>query len=185
VMLVTFVRTWYFAGISNFYAIYRMEILGESLSESQVFVFVFMMAAAVGTLFGGAMGDRWGHRNVLFFTVFISAPLAFLLPYTEGLFTYFTLAFLGAGLLASFSVSLIYCMQLLPGQVGKVSGLIFGVAFGLSALGSLVLGKFSDLYGIAMMMNVCSFIPILGVLAYFLPRDQEIKAWYAPQSSPK
>lgn len=178
IMAITFARTWYFTGINNYYALYRISIWKDTLEVAQTYVFVFMLASAFGTLIGGAVADRFGRRNALFYFTFISAPLAALLPYSSGIWTYLLLAASGCMIVATFAVTITYTMLLMPGRVGKVSGLVFGLAFGLAALGALVLGKLSDFLGIDTAMTICSFIPLAGLAAWFLPKDQDIYQWH-------
>ena len=180
VMGITFARTWYFAGISNFYALFRMETLGDSFDAAQSYVFTFLLAAAFGTLMGGPVAGRFGQRNTLLMAGVIAAPLAGLLPYAAGSWVYILLALSGFMLTATFSITVTYTLLLMPGQVGKVSGLIFGLAFGLGALGSLCLGRISDAMGITVMLQVCSLIPVLALLAWFLPQESTIRTWYQP-----
>lgn len=178
ILLITTARTWYVASITNFFAIYQMEIFSKSLTVAQIYVFVFMIFAALGTLSGGYLSEKFGQKNVLFFATFIVAPLTILLPYTSGIFMCVLLAASGYLLLATFAVSLSYTMELMPGQVGKVAGMIFGFAFGFGAIGSLLLGKMSDVIGISSTMIMASFIPCIALFAFLLPQEKEVRRMY-------
>ncbi len=178
VIMLAFARSWYFVGITNYYALYQIKALGAEYKYAQMLVFVFMAAAAVGTLFGGKLSELVGMKRSLMMAMMIASPLTIALPYTSGLTTAILLGIVGFVLLATFSVGLSYAMELLPGQVGKVSGFMFGVAFGMGALGSLGLGKLADATSISFMMTVCSIIPLAGLAAIFLPHENTVRAWH-------
>jgi FSR family fosmidomycin resistance protein-like MFS transporter len=179
VIFLAFARAWFVAGIGGFYAFFQMEHLHASLATAQIHTFVFMLFGAVGILLGGPFADRFGKRNVLMFSIFGCAPFALAIPFVSGFWTYIMLACAGFAILSGFSVSLMYMFDLMPGRTGLVSGLMFGLAFGLGAIGSIVLGKIADVIGIYNMMLLCCCLPCFGFLTIFLPNDAKIRAWNA------
>ncbi len=178
ILVLTFARTWYWAGVTNFYALFRMETFGDSMGQAQGYLFTFMLSAALGTLAGGPVAERFGLKNTLAGAALLCAPLAMALPYATGFWTYVLLGLTGFTLISTFSITLAYTLLLLPGQVGKVSGLIYGLAFGLGAVGSLALGRLSDWVGVGEMMQWCSLIPLGALVAWLLPHEEEVRGWY-------
>ncbi|HJV47229.1 MAG TPA: MFS transporter [Bacillota bacterium] len=176
-IFLVFARSWYSAAISNFYQFYLIKNYGLSIEGAQYYIFSFLAAGVLGTFFGGPLADRFGKRNVLLFSMLGSAPLALVLPYVGLNWVFPIFLLMGFILLSSFSVTVVYAQELIPGMVGLVSGLIVGLAFGMGALGSVVLGKLADLYGLHFIMIFCSFLPILGIFTVFLPSDQKLKQW--------
>ncbi len=180
ILLITFARSWYVAGITNFYALFQIKTFGASLSAAQTHVFVFLVAGALGTLVGGGLGDRFGKKKLLIFSSAACAPFSWLLTFSPEPWTYVLLAVTGFSILTGFSVALIYTLELLPGKTGTVSGLLFGLAFGLGAIGSMVLGWLGDRIGLPDMLMLCSLIPLIGLLAFALPPDDKLRAWSRP-----
>ncbi|HEX8531634.1 MAG TPA: MFS transporter [Cytophagales bacterium] len=180
ILLITFARSWYVAGITNFYALFQIKTFGASLSAAQAHVFVFLVAGALGTLVGGGLGDRFGKKKMLIFSSAACAPFSWLLTFSPEPWTYVLLAVTGFSILTGFSVALIYTLELLPGKTGTVSGLLFGLAFGLGAIGSMVLGWLGDRIGLPDMLMWCSLIPLIGLLAFALPPDDKLRAWSRP-----
>ncbi|BCU81367.1 putative MFS-type transporter YfnC [Polycladomyces abyssicola] len=176
-IFLIFVRSWYIAGISTYYQFYLMEQYKLSLKQSQLFIFLFLVAGAIGTFCGGPLADRFGMKKIIYFSMLGSAPLALLLPYVSATWAYTILLLNGFILLSSFSVTVVYAQQLFPGKIGTVSGLTVGFAFGMGAVGSVGLGKMIDVMGLSYIMQWIGFLPLLGVLTYFLPSDQKVKEW--------
>ncbi|HYK74211.1 MAG TPA: MFS transporter [Pseudoneobacillus sp.] len=176
-ILLVFARSWYSSAISNFYTFYAIKSYDVTIAHSQIFIFVFLFMGAVGTLFGGPLADRFGRRNIIFLSIIGSAPLTLLLPYVGPTFAYILLALTGLILMSSFSVTVVYAQELLPGKIGTMSGLIVGLAFGMGAIGSVALGALIDWMGIQTTMIAVSFLPILGLLTLLLPSDQKLKEW--------
>ncbi|MCP8968390.1 MFS transporter [Ectobacillus ponti] len=170
-IFLVFARSWYSAGIGNFYQFYLIEHYGLSIKSAQYYVFAFMIAGVLGTFFGGPLADRFGKRNIILLSMIGSAPLALLLPYVPLMLVVPLFLCIGFILSSSFSVTVVYAQELMPGKVGMVSGLIVGLAFGMGALGAVVLGKLADLYSLGFIMTFCSFLPLLGVLSWLLPKD--------------
>jgi MFS transporter, FSR family, fosmidomycin resistance protein len=176
-ILLVFARSWYSSAISNFYTFYAIESYDVTIAHSQIFIFVFLIMGAVGTLFGGPLADRFGRRKIIFLSIIGAAPLTLFLPYVGPTVAYILLALTGLILMSSFSVKVVYAQELIPGKIGTMSGLITGLAFGMGAIGSVALGALIDLMGIATTMIAVSFLPILGFLTLLLPSDQKLKEW--------
>ncbi|SEM89834.1 MFS transporter [Lihuaxuella thermophila] len=176
-IFLIFVRSWYHAGISTYYQFYLMERYHISLEHAQIYIFLFLLAGAAGTFFGGPLADRFGMKRIIYFSMLGSAPLALLLPYVNASWAYVILLMNGFIVLSSFSVTVVYAQQLFPGKIGMVSGLTVGFAFGMGAVGSVGLGKMIDMAGLSSVMHWIGFLPLLGVLTYFLPDDQKVKEW--------
>ncbi|MDM5154372.1 MFS transporter [Bacillus sp. DX1.1] len=172
-VFLTFVRSWYGAGIGNFYQFYLIEHYGLSIQNAQYYVFAFMIAGVLGTFFGGPLADRFGKKNIIVFSMLGSAPLALLLPHVS--LTWVVPLFICIGFISSssFSVIVVYAQELVPGKIGMVSGLIVGLAFGLGALGAVVLGKLADVYSLNFIMVLCSCLPLIGLTSWLLPSDRK------------
>jgi MFS transporter, FSR family, fosmidomycin resistance protein len=176
-ILLVFARSWYSSAISNFYTFYAIKTYDVTIAHSQIFIFVFLFMGAVGTLLGGPLADRFGRRNVIFLSIIGVAPLTLLLPFVGPTIAYILLALTGLVLMSSFSVTVVYAQELIPGKIGTMSGLIVGLAFGMGAIGSVALGALIDLMGIQTTMIAVSFLPIFGLLTLLLPSDQQLKEW--------
>ncbi|MDR7071831.1 MFS transporter [Fictibacillus barbaricus] len=176
-VFLVFARSWYFSGIGNYYQFYLIHDYGLTIRQAQVYIFVFMAAGVLGTFLGGPIADRLGKRNMIFWSMIGTAPLALILPHV-GLWAIFPLFFMiGFILNTSFSVTVVYAQELVPGRIGMVSGLIVGLAFGMGALGSVVLGKVADVTSISHTMLLVSFLPLLGLLTVMLPKDKTLAEW--------
>ncbi|MFA9558303.1 MFS transporter [Evansella sp. AB-rgal1] len=174
-IFLVFARSWFHAGITNFYAFYLIDGFSLTISQAQVYIFIFLAAGAVGTFVGGPLADRFGKRNMIFFSMLGSAPLALILPHAGPGFTYVLMAIIGFIILSSFSVTVVYAQELVPGKIGTVSGLIIGLAFGMGAVGSVALGWFADLVGLSNTMLFVVSLPFIGILTVFLPSDKRLK----------
>jgi len=172
VILLVFARSWYSVSIGTYFVFYLIEKYGLSIPQSQMYIFTFMAAGIIGTFFGGPLSDRYGRRNVILMSLLGAAPFAIALPFS-GLIAAFPLLFL-LGLInhSSFSVTVVYVQEMVPGKVGMVSGLITGLAFGMGALGSMVLGIVIDLTSLQFVIVACCFMPLLGVIGFLLPSDR-------------
>lgn len=175
-ILLLFSKNVYSISISSFYAFFMMDHYGVGKSAAQWYVFAFLAAAAVGTFFGGPMADRYGRKNIIWLSILGAAPFSLLLPYANLFWSGVLVVLAGFIMSSSFSIIVVYAQELLPGKVGLVSGLFFGLSFGLGGLGSAVLGHFADQWGIFFIMQLCSYLPLIGLLTVLLPKDEALKS---------
>jgi FSR family fosmidomycin resistance protein-like MFS transporter len=175
VVLIVFARSWYGAGISNYFVFYLMEQFKITVPQSQVYIFLYMGAGIIGTFFGGPLADRFGRKTIILFSVLGAAPFAMLLPMANEMWSYVLLVTLGVINHSSFSVTVVYVQELVPGKVGTVSGLITGLAFGMGALGAVALGGLIDITDLSFVMTTTSFLPLLGLIGFMLPSDRKVK----------
>ncbi len=168
-MVLIFAKYFYLASFSSYYIFYLMHRFNLSVQSAQVHLFGFLFAVALGTVFGGPVGDRIGRKRVIWLSILGAAPFALALPYANLAWTGILAFIIGLILAPAFSAILVFAQELVPGKVGTVSGLFFGFAFGMGGIGAAVLGKVADLRGIAFVYHLCSYLPLLGVLTAFLP----------------
>ncbi|MEB3100444.1 MFS transporter [Ferviditalea candida] len=176
-LVFVFARSWYHSAITNYYPFFLLDKYHIPLQQTQIYIFLFLAAGAIGTFLGGPLSDRLGKRNILLFSMLGSAPLAMLLPYANLFWAYVISLVNGFIILSSFSVLVVYAQELMPGRVGMVSGLTIGLAFGMGAIGSAVLGGLADKIGIAEIMKLSSYLPLSGLVALLLPTDQTLRKW--------
>lgn len=157
--------------IANFFTFYLMRQFNVSAETSQICLFVFLGAVALGTLFGGPIGDRIGRKQVIWTSILGAAPFALALPYVNLHWAVVLAALAGFIMASSFSAILVFAQELVPGHVGAVAGLFFGLAFGLGGIGAAALGKIADSAGVATVFSICSYLPLLGILTAFLPSE--------------
>ena len=168
-LVLIFSKYFYLASLSSYYTFYLMHKFQLSVQSAQVHLFAFLFAVAMGTFFGGPIGDRIGRKRVIWISILGAAPFALALPYANLTWTGVLAFTIGLILASAFSAILVFAQELIPGRVGTVSGLFFGFAFGMGGIGAAVLGKVADYYGIEFVYRVCSYLPLLGILAAFLP----------------
>ncbi|HSH25446.1 MAG TPA: MFS transporter, partial [Massilibacterium sp.] len=178
-IFIVFARSWYQSAISNFYAFYAIDSYELTIAKAQIYIFTFLLMGAVGTFIGGPLADRFGKRNVILFSLIAPAPLAILLPFVNQIIAIGLLSLIGLFIMSSFSVTVVYAQELVPGKIGTMSGLIVGLAFGMGAIGSVALGSLIDWIGLFPTMVSVSLLPLLGFLTYLLPKDEKIAEWYA------
>lgn len=172
-LFLIFARSWYVSGITNYYAFFAIENYSFSIQEAQVYLFVFLVAGAVGTFFGGPLADRFGKKNIILLSLMGTAPLSILMPFVPPAVAVIILALTGFILMSSFSVTVVYAQELVPGKIGLMSGLTVGLAFGMGAIGSIVLGYLADHIGITLTIILTGFLPLLGALTFLLPNDKK------------
>ncbi|MRX53945.1 MFS transporter [Bacillus idriensis] len=177
IVFLVFARSWYGSAISNFYTFYVIEKYHLSIAQSQVYIFIFLVMGALGTFAGGPLADRYGKRTIILYSLLATAPFALILPFAGPIAAYPLIAAIGFILSSSFSVTVVYAQELIPGKIGTMSGLTVGLAFGMGAIGSVALGSLIDAFGLTAVMTGIALLPILGTLAYLLPADQTLKEW--------
>jgi MFS transporter, FSR family, fosmidomycin resistance protein len=164
-----FSKYFYLASISSYYTFYLIDRFHLSVQSSQMLLFLFLFAVAIGTIIGGPIGDRYGRKLVIWFSILGATPFTILLPYADLFWTCVLSVIIGLILASAFSAIIVYAQELVPGKVGMIGGIFYGLAFGMGGLGSAVLGKLADLTSINFVYHVCSFLPLLGLLTVFLP----------------
>jgi MFS transporter, FSR family, fosmidomycin resistance protein len=177
ILFLIFARSWYISGMTNFYAFYAIDQYGLSIKESQMFLFAFLVAGAFGTFFGGPLADRFGKKNIIFLSMIAAAPLSAIIPFVPSAAAFVLLTVSGFILMSSFSVTVVYAQELVPGKIGTMAGLTVGLAFGMGAIGSVGLGYLADLIGLHMMIICVGFLPLLGLLTMYLPPDEKLAEW--------
>ncbi|HMI59948.1 MAG TPA: MFS transporter, partial [Puia sp.] len=168
-LVLIFSKYFYMASMSSYYTFFVMDKFHVSVQNSQMLLFVFLFAVAAGTLIGGPIGDRFGRKYVIWFSILGVAPFTLLLPYANLFWTGVLSVCIGVILASAFSAILVYAQELVPGKVGLISGLFFGLAFGMGGIGAAVLGKLADNTSISHVFHLCAFLPLLGLLSVFLP----------------
>lgn len=168
-LVLIFSKYIYMTSISSYFTFYLIDKFGLTIPESQFYLFLFFGSVALGTFLGGPLGDRFGRKYVIWFSILGSAPFALLLPYVDLFWTGALVIMVGLVLSSAFSAILVFAQELLPGKVGMISGLFFGFAFGIAGLGSAALGFLADQTSIEFVYKLCSFLPLIGGVAYFLP----------------
>lgn len=166
---LTFSKYVYLASMTSYYTFYLMERFQVSVETSQIYLFIFLFAVAVGTIVGGPVGDRIGRKRVIWVSILGVAPFSLWLPYAGLHMTAILTVIIGMVLASAFSAILVYAQELMPGKVGLIAGLFFGLAFGIAGIGSAVLGKVADLHGIYAVYKYCAYLPLIGLLTVFLP----------------
>jgi FSR family fosmidomycin resistance protein-like MFS transporter len=156
----------------TFYLIHRFHL---SVTSAQLYLFVFLFSSAAGTFAGGPLGDKFGRKHIIWVSILGAAPFALALPYANLFWTAVLTVFIGAIMASAFSAILVYAQELVPGRVGMVAGLFFGLAFGLGGIGSALLGRLADHSGIEQVFHACSFLPLIGLLTGLLPNLEKRK----------
>lgn len=168
-LILIFSKYIYMASLTSYYTFYLIHKFGVSIQQSQLFLFVFLVATALGTLIGGPVGDKIGRKYVIWVSILGTAPFSLLMPHVGLLWTVVLSFCVGLILSSAFPAILLYAQELLPNKLGLISGLFFGFAFGIAGIASAVLGNMADMFGIESVYNVCAFMPLLGLVAWFLP----------------
>jgi len=164
-----FSKYFYLISLTNYYTFYLIGKFGLSVQASQVYLFVFLFAVAAGTIIGGPVGDRIGRKRVIWISILGVAPFSLLLPHVGLAGTIVLTVFIGLILASAFSAILVYAQELVPGNVGLVAGLFFGLAFGAAGIGSALLGHLADHTSIATVFDLAAWFPLIGLLTAFLP----------------
>ena len=165
----------YMACMHSFYTFYLIEKFGVSTHDAQIYLFVLLISVAIGTFAGGPIGDRIGRKAVIWFSILGTLPFSLALPHLNLFWTVACTIPIGLILSSAFSAMVVYAQELMPGRVGMISGLFFGLAFGSGGLGAAVLGTIADRTTLQFIFELCAVLPAIGLLAYFLPGNEQLK----------
>lgn len=168
-LILIFSKYFYLASIGSYFTFYLIDKFQLPVQSAQLYLFAFLFAVALGTVVGGPVGDRVGRKYVIWASILGVAPFTLLLPYANLFWTGALVVIIGVVLASAFSAILVYAQELIPGKIGMISGLFFGFAFGMGGIGAAVLGNLADHTSIGFVYKICSFLPLLGGIAAFLP----------------
>lgn len=174
-LTVIFSKFFYTACLSTYYTFYVIEKFHLKVQDAQFHMFIYLIAYAIGTISGGPLGDKFGRKYVIWFSVFGVTPFALLLPYANLFYTDILMVIIGLIISSAFPAIIVYAQELLPKKLGMISGLFYGFAFGMGALGSALLGILADKTSVSFVYQICSFLPLIGVICYFLPNLKQKK----------
>ena len=173
--LLTFTKNIYTASLSSYYTFYVIETFGVSVQDSQMMLFLFLGASAAGILLGGLVGDRFGPKTVIWFSILGVLPFTLALPYADLFWCNVLVVLIGLIISSAFSAIVVMAQELVPGRVGMIAGIFFGFAFGMGGIAAAVLGVVADYRGIDYVFKVCSYLPLLGILTIFLPSMRSVR----------
>lgn len=168
-LALIFSKFFYLASLTSYFTFYLINKFHVGVQTSQIYLFVFLFSVAAGTLIGGPLGDRFGRKYVIWFSILGAAPFTLLLPYANLFWAAVLVVPIGMILASAFPAILVYAQELIPGKIGLVSGLFFGFAFGMGGIGSALLGNLADKTSIIYVFHICSFLPLIGIITGFLP----------------
>ncbi|TVM01029.1 MAG: MFS transporter [Candidatus Brocadia sp. WS118] len=168
-LLLIFSKFFYLTSISSYYTFFLIDKFQVSIKQSQLFLFAFLASSALGTYFGGPLGDKFGRKYVIWFSILGVAPFTLLMPYMSLFWTAVLSVIIGFILSSAFPAILVYAQELMPVKIGMISGLFFGFAFGMGGLGSALLGMLADATSIYYVYHVCAFLPLIGLITWLLP----------------
>lgn len=175
-LLLIFSKYFYLASLTSYFTFYLIDQFAVSVQDAQLHLFIFLGAVAAGTIAGGPIGDRIGRKPVIWVSILGVLPFTLILPHANLFWTTILTLPIGFLLASAFPAIIVYAQDLLPGKVGTVAGLFFGFAFGMGGLGAAVLGELADMTSIRFVYEVCAFLPLIGLLAAFLPSTRTLKA---------
>lgn len=166
---LVFSKFVYMASLGNYFTFYLIDTFGVSVHNSQLYLFVFLAAVAAGTFLGGPLGDYFGRKYVIWFSIVGALPFTLALPYANLEWTLVLSIIIGLIMSSAFSAIVVFAQELVPGRTGMIAGLFFGLAFGMGGLGAAILGEIADLTSIGYVYQICSFLPLIGLVTWFLP----------------
>ncbi|MFJ4132562.1 MFS transporter [Pseudomonas cyclaminis] len=172
--VLVFSKYFYMTSLTSYFTFYLIEKFHLSVSSSQMYLFLFLGAVAVGTFAGGPIGDRIGRKKVIWFSILGAAPFTLALPYVDLFWTAVLSVVIGFILASAFSAIVVFAQELVPGNVGMIAGIFFGLMFGFSGIGAALLGLLADTHGIEYVYKLCSFLPLVGILTVLLPSTKGI-----------
>jgi FSR family fosmidomycin resistance protein-like MFS transporter len=168
-VVLVFSKYFYLTSMTSYYTFYLIAKFGLAKETTEYFLFAFLFAVAAGTIIGGPVGDKIGRKHVIWASILGITPFTLMLPYVNLFWCAVLSIIIGVIMASAFSAIVVYAQELVPGNVGMIAGLFFGVAFGMGGIGSAVLGKLADDTSIFFVFQLCSFLPLLGILTWFLP----------------
>lgn len=168
-LIIIFSKFVYAASLSSYYTFYLIEKFHVTIEEAQYHLFIYLFSYAVGTIIGGPLGDKYGRITIIWVSVFGATPFALLLPYANLLYTDILMIVIGVIMSSAFPAIIVYAQRLLPEKLGMISGLFYGFAFGVAGIASALIGMLADFKGVQFVYGLCSFLPIIGAICYFLP----------------
>jgi FSR family fosmidomycin resistance protein-like MFS transporter len=171
--MLVFSKYIYMASLSSYYTFYLIEKFHVAVGTAQMYLFLFLAAVAAGTFAGGPIGDRIGRKRVIWVSILGAAPFTLALPYVGLAWTAVLSVVIGLVLSSAFSAIVVFAQELVPGKVGMIAGVFFGLMFGVSGIGAAAMGHIADVAGIETVYRIASFLPLLGILAAFLPRIEQ------------
>ncbi|MCW2271908.1 Fosmidomycin resistance protein [compost metagenome] len=171
--LLVFSKYFYMTSLTSYFTFYLIEKFDVSIANSQLYLFLFLGAVAAGTFFGGPIGDRIGRKAVIWFSILGAAPFTLALPYVDLFWTGVLSMIIGFILASAFSAIVVFAQELVPGNVGMIAGVFFGLMFGFGGMGAALLGSLADSHGIEAVYRLCAYLPLLGVLTILLPSTQK------------
>ena len=171
--LLVFSKYIYMSSLTSYYTFYLIDKFGLSVSSAQTYLFLFLAAVAAGTFMGGPIGDRIGRKRVIWISILGAAPFTLALPYVGLFWTAVLSVVIGFVISSAFSAILVFAQELMPGKVGMVAGIFFGLMFGVSGIGAAAMGHLADTHGIAYVYSLCSYLPLLGILTVLLPHIEQ------------
>jgi FSR family fosmidomycin resistance protein-like MFS transporter len=172
--LLVFSKYFYMASFTSYFTFYLIEKFDLSVASSQLYLFLFLGAVAAGTFFGGPIGDRIGRKQVIWFSILGAAPFTLALPHVDLFWTGVLSMIIGFILASAFSAIVVFAQELVPGNVGMIAGVFFGLMFGFGGIGAALLGHLADIHGIEYVYTLCSFLPLLGILTILLPSTKGV-----------
>ncbi|GAA4177736.1 MFS transporter [Sphingobacterium ginsenosidimutans] len=174
-LILIFSKYFYMASMTSYFTFYLIDKFGITVQESQIYLFVFLASVAVGTILGGPLGDRYGRKLIIWVSILGAAPFTLLLPHVGLTLTMILSILIGLIISSAFSAILVYATELIPGKVGMIAGLFFGLAFGMGGIGSAILGWLADRTSIEHVFNICAYLPLIGIATGLLPNIERQK----------